>query len=116
MFGGSGPRVRKEYLLDTCLNITIYFGSPSGKNFHGDVALVQEIAKEFAATQLRQDTFTATTKPGVIMIKKVEQEIKSRIEEHNIRSGWACVIGSQLTGIRGIRRSCEITSLSQYSC
>jgi hypothetical protein len=82
-------RERRAFLRDV-LNLQVvqtsphtktYSGSPGGKNFDGDVALVQEIAEKFAATQLRQDTLTATTKPGVITTKKVEQEIASRIED-----------------------------------
>ena len=82
-------RERRAFLRDV-LNLQVvqtsphtktYSGSTGGKNFDGDVALVQEIAEKFAATQLRQDTLTATTKPGVITTKKVEQEIASRIED-----------------------------------
>jgi hypothetical protein len=83
-------RERRAFLRDV-LNLQVvqtsphtktYSGSPGKKNFDGDVALVEEIAEKFAATQLRQDTLTATTKPGVITTKKVEQEIVSRIAEH----------------------------------
>lgn len=61
-------------------------GVPSGPSKRGfcsggDVALVQETAEKFVATQLRQDTLTGTTEPGVITTKKVEQEIASRIED-----------------------------------
>jgi hypothetical protein len=82
-------RERRAFLRDV-LNLQVvqtsphtktYSGSPGGKNFDGDVALIQEIAEKFAATQLRQDTLTATTKPGVITTKKVEQEIASRVED-----------------------------------
>jgi len=82
-------RKRRAFLRDvlnlqvvqTTPHIKTYSGSPTSKNFDGDVALVQQIGEEFAATQLRQDTLTATTKPGVITTKKVEQEIESRITE-----------------------------------
>jgi hypothetical protein len=84
-----GARERRAFLRDvlnlqvvqTTPHIKSYSGSPGRKNFDGDVALVQSVAKEYAATQLRQDTLTATTKPGVITTKKARQEIEGRIED-----------------------------------
>src|SRR5699024_7538402 len=82
-------RERRAFLQDV-LNLQVvqtsphtktYSGSPGGKNFDGDVALTEEVAKEYAATQLRRDTVTATSKPGVITTKKVRKEIKDRIED-----------------------------------
>jgi hypothetical protein len=67
-------------VVQTSPHIKTYSGSAQSKNFDGDVALVQSVAEEYAATQLRQDTLTATTKPGVITTKKARAEIEERIE------------------------------------
>ena len=83
------PRQRRAFLRDvlnlqvvqTTPHIRTYSGSARNKNFDGDVALVQAVAEEYAATQLRQDTLTATTKPGVITTKKARAEIEERIED-----------------------------------
>jgi hypothetical protein len=69
-------------VVQTSPHIKTYSGSPRSKNFDGDIALVQSVAEEYAATQLRQDTLTATTKPGVITTKKARGEIEERIEDH----------------------------------
>jgi hypothetical protein len=82
-------RERRAFLRDvlnlqvvqTSPHIKTYSGSAQSKNFDGDVALVQSVAEEYAATQLRQDTLTATTKPGVITTKKARAEIEERIED-----------------------------------
>jgi len=82
-------RERRAFLRDvlnlqvvqTSSHINTYSGSAQSKNFDGDVALVQSVAEEYAATQLRQDTLTATTKPGVITTKKARAEIEDRIED-----------------------------------
>jgi hypothetical protein len=82
-------RSRREFLqevlnlqvVQTSPHINTYSGSAQSKNFDGDVALVQSVAEEYAATQLRQDTLTATTKPGVITTKKARAEIEDRIED-----------------------------------
>src|SRR5699024_8953074 len=82
-------RERRAFLRDV-LNLQVvqtsphtktYSGSPNGKNLDGDVALTEEVSKEYAATQLRRDTVTATSKPGVITTKKVRKEIENRIED-----------------------------------
>jgi hypothetical protein len=82
-------RERRAFLRDV-LNLQVvqtsphtktYSGDASKKNLDGDVALTEEVSKEFAATQLRRDTVTATSKPGVITTKKVRKEIESRIED-----------------------------------
>jgi hypothetical protein len=67
-------------VVQTSPHINTYSGSAQSKNFDGDVALVKSVAEEYAATQLRQDTLTATTKPGVITTKKARAEIENRIE------------------------------------
>ena len=82
-----GPRERREFLqevlnlqvVQTSPHINTYSGSPSSTNFDGDVALVEKVAESFAATQLRRDTITSTTKPGVITTKKARAEIEDRI-------------------------------------
>jgi hypothetical protein len=82
-------RERRAFLRDvlnlqvvqTSPHINTYSGSAQSKNFDGDVALVKSVAEEYAATQLRQDTLTATTKPGVITTKKARAEIEDRIED-----------------------------------
>jgi hypothetical protein len=68
-------------VVQTSPHINTYSGSAQSKNFDGDVALVKSVAEEYAATQLRQDTLTATTKPGVITTKKARAEIEERIED-----------------------------------
>jgi hypothetical protein len=82
-------RERRAFLRDV-LNLQVvrttphmksYSGSPNSKNFDGDVALVEEVSGEYAATRLRRDTVTATSKPGVITTKKVRAEIEDRIED-----------------------------------
>jgi hypothetical protein len=82
-------RERRAFLRDV-LNLQVvqttphtktYSGSASKKNLDGDVALTKEVSGEYAATQLRRDTVTATTKPGVITTKKVREEIEGRIED-----------------------------------
>jgi hypothetical protein len=81
-------RERRAFLRDvlnlqvvqTSPHINSYSGSPNSKNFDGDVALTAAIYNEYAATQLRRDTLTATSKPGVITTKKVRTEIEERIE------------------------------------
>ena len=67
-------------VVQTSPHIDTYSGAPQSKIFDGDVALVQSVAEEYVATQLRQDTLTATTKPGVITTKKARAEIEGRIE------------------------------------
>jgi AraC-like DNA-binding protein len=67
-------------VVQTSPHMNTYSGSAQSKNFDGDVALVQSVAEEYAATQLRQDTLTATTKPGVITTKKARADIEERIE------------------------------------
>jgi hypothetical protein len=82
-------RERRAFLRDvlnlqvvqTTPHIKTYSGSAQSKNFDGDVALVQSVAEEYAATQLRQDTLTATTNPGVITTKKARAEIEDRIQD-----------------------------------
>ena len=82
-------RERRAFLRDV-LNLQVvqtsphtktYSGNASKKNLDGDVALTKEVSSEYAATQLRRDTVTATSKPGVITTKKVRKEIESRIED-----------------------------------
>jgi hypothetical protein len=82
-------RERRAFLRDV-LNLQVvqtsphtktYSGNASKKNLDGDVALVDEVGSEYAATQLRRDTVTATSKPGVITTKKVREEIEDRIED-----------------------------------
>jgi hypothetical protein len=82
-------RERRAFLRDV-LNLQVvqttphtktYSGSPRGKNFDGDVTLTKAINNEYAGTRLRRDTVTATSKPGVITTKKVEQEIEDRIAD-----------------------------------
>jgi hypothetical protein len=68
-------------VVQTTPHTKTYSGSPNGKNLDGDVALVGEVSGEYAATQLRRDTVTATSKPGVITTKKVRAEIEGRIED-----------------------------------
>jgi len=68
-------------VVQTSPHINTYSGSAQSKNFDGDVALVQSVAEEYAATQLRQDTLTATTKPGVITTKKARADIEDRIKD-----------------------------------
>ncbi|GAA0473714.1 hypothetical protein MUK72_19880 (plasmid) [Halococcus dombrowskii] len=82
-------RERRAFLRDvlnlqvvqTSPHIQTYSGPPQSKNFDGDVALVESVSEEYAATQLRQDTLTATTKPGVITTKKARGEIEERIQD-----------------------------------
>jgi hypothetical protein len=83
------PRERRAFLRDV-LNLQVvqttphtktYSGSPNSKNFDGDVALIEQVADEYAATQLRRDTVTATSKPGVITTKKAREEIEDRIAD-----------------------------------
>jgi hypothetical protein len=82
-------RERRAFLRDV-LNLQVvqtsphtktYSGSASKKNLDGDVALTKEVSGEYAATQLRRDTVTATSQPGVITTKKVRKEIEGRIED-----------------------------------
>lgn len=83
------PRHRRQFLRDvlnlqivqTTPHVNSYSGSPAGKNFDGDVALVETVAAEYGAqAQLRQDKLTSTTNPGVITTKKVREEIEDRLE------------------------------------
>jgi hypothetical protein len=82
-------RERRAFLRDV-LNLRVvqtsphtktYSGNASKKNLDGDVALVEEVSGEYAATQLRRDTVTATSKSGIITTKKVRKEIEDRIED-----------------------------------
>jgi hypothetical protein len=82
-------RERRAFLRDV-LNLQVvqtsphtktYSGDASSKNLDGDVALTKEVSGEYAATQLRRDTVTATSKPGIITTKKVRAEIESRIKD-----------------------------------
>ncbi|EMA48608.1 hypothetical protein [Halococcus salifodinae] len=68
-------------MVQTSPHINTYSGSAQSKNFDGDVALVKSVAEEYAAMQLRQDTFIATTKPGVITTKKARAAVKERIKD-----------------------------------
>ena len=82
------PRHRRQFLrnvlniqvVQTTPDIQSYSGNPSGKNFDGDVSLVETVADEYSCGQLRQDKLTQATKPGVITTKKVRQEIEDRLE------------------------------------
>jgi hypothetical protein len=83
------PRERRAFLRDvlnlqivqTTPHVKTYSGSTDSKNFDGDVELVREIADRYGSAQLRRDTLTASTKPGVITTKKVRTEIEDRIED-----------------------------------
>jgi hypothetical protein len=68
-------------VVQTSPHTKTYSGNASKKNLDGDVALTKEVSGEYAATQLRRDTVTATSKPGVITTKKVREEIQDRIED-----------------------------------
>jgi hypothetical protein len=68
-------------VVQTTPHTKTYSGSPSSKNFDGDVALTKAINEEFAATQLRRDTVTATSKPGVITTKKAREDVEGRVED-----------------------------------
>lgn len=77
-------------IVQTSPHINSYSGSPAGKNFDGDVALVQAVAGEYGGTDyaitrqrriVDRQLQVTTTKPGVITTKKARREIEDRIED-----------------------------------
>ena len=57
------------------------------------------MGSEYAATQLRRDTVTATSKPGVITTKKIREEIEDRIEDETaVIDHYGNITGSNALG------------------
>ena len=65
----ANPRLLNLQVVQITPHTKTYSGSPSSKNFDGDVALTKTVSTEYAATQLRRDTLTSTS-TGVITSRK----------------------------------------------
>lgn len=85
------PDARKRFLRNVLnvqlvctdqTNVNTYSGSPAGKNFDDDEELVRAIADEYGGGQLRQDTLSAATKPGLITTRKVLDAEGDRFSGH----------------------------------